>query len=168
MSTQIYRIEGPWRGTLGISARPRGGDWLEDEIQAWREAGVDIIVSLLTRDEAREMDLAKEELYTRGSGLEFFSFPIEDRHVPQSRDLALRLVEQLASSLASGKNINIHCRQGIGRSSLIAAALLIAKGVPNSEAVARISAARHVPVPETPEQRDWIQSLVPAAHPTVP
>jgi len=28
----IYRIKGPWTGTLSIVSRPRGGDWLEHEI----------------------------------------------------------------------------------------------------------------------------------------
>jgi predicted protein tyrosine phosphatase len=167
MSTEIHRIEGPWRGTLGVSAHPRGGDWLEDEIKSWRGAGFDVIVSLLTPAEMQEMDLRREADYARAAHLEFISFPIEDRSVPQSRESVLKLIEQLESRLARGKNVNVHCRQGIGRSALIAAGLLIARGVPSAEAVARISTARHVTVPETPEQRDWIRSLVPTAHPTV-
>lgn len=166
MSTEIYRIDGPWSGTLSISSHPSGGDWLEDEIRAWRDAGVDIIVSLLTREEAQEIDLSKEESYARERGLEFISFPIEDRSVPQSRDSVLKLVEQLESRLASGKNINIHCRQGVGRSSLIAAALLIARGVPAAEAIARVGEARRVRVPETAEQGGWIESLPAVLQPS--
>jgi len=56
----------------------------------------------------------------------------------------------------------MHCRQGIGRSGLIAAGLLIAKGVGSAEAVERISKARHAPVPETSDQRAWIDSLAPS------
>ena len=172
MSTDIYRIEGPWPGALSISARPRGGEWLADELRAWRDAGVEIIVSLLTPEEAREMDLTQEEAYSRERGLEFISFPIEDRSVPESRDLVLKLVEQLESRLASGKNVNIHCRQGIGRSALIAAGLLVARGVTPADTVQRISAARRTSVPETNEQAKWIDALAliltPVSHSRTP
>jgi hypothetical protein len=32
MRAQLYWIEGPWAGHFAIVPRPRGGDWLEDEI----------------------------------------------------------------------------------------------------------------------------------------
>lgn len=139
-------------------------------MKGWRQAGFDIIVSLLTPDEAAEMDLKMEERYSRQHHMEFVSFPIVDRSVPESRVGALKLIEQLEAYLAHGKNINLHCRQGIGRSALIAGALLVAKGVAGAEAVRRISSARHSPVPETPEQRKWIDSvassLTPVGHST--
>ncbi|HTS51441.1 MAG TPA: protein-tyrosine phosphatase family protein [Bryobacteraceae bacterium] len=165
MSTEVYRIDGPWPGRLAISARPRGGDWLADEVKGWRQAGFDIIVSLLTPDEADEMELGMEQRYSREHELEFVSFPIVDRSVPESRAAALKLIEHLEAELARGKNINIHCRQGIGRSALIAAGLLLARGVPKEEALQRISSSRHAPVPETPEQRQWIESVASSLTP---
>lgn len=168
MSTEIYRIDGPWSGTLSISSRPRGGDWLEDEVKNWRDAGFDIIVSLLIPQEEQEMDLTLEGEYARQQHMKFASFPIVDRSVPESRTSILKLIEQLEADLMEGKKINIHCRQGIGRSSLIAVSLLIARGVPTAEALERVSAARHSPVTETQRQRDWIDSvalsLAPIAH----
>src|ERR1700729_3491155 len=109
MPTQIYGIDGPWGGTLSISSRPSGGDWLEDEIRAWRSAGVDIIVSLLTREEAQEMDLSLEGDYARRQHLEFVSFPIVDQGVPESRASTVSLIERLEADLTQGKKINIHC-----------------------------------------------------------
>jgi hypothetical protein len=41
-------------------ARPRGGDWLTDEVQAWQDACVDVIVSLLMREEQQELELLDE------------------------------------------------------------------------------------------------------------
>ena len=165
MPTEVYRIDGPWPGRLAISARPRGGDWLEDELKGWRQAGFDIIVSLLTPDEADEMELRMEERYSRQHHMEFVSFPIVDRSVPESRAEALKLIERLEAALANGKNINVHCRQGIGRSALIAAGMLIARGVPTEEALKRISIARHSLVPETSEQRKWIDFIAPSLAP---
>jgi protein-tyrosine phosphatase len=50
----------------------------------------------------------------------------------------------------------VHCRQGIGRTGLIAACLLVAQGAAPDAAVHNLSAARGLPVPETAEQRRWI------------
>ena len=50
----------------------------------------------------------------------------------------------------------IHCRQGIGRSSLLAAAVLEASSL--DEAWRRIAEARGRSVPDTPEQRAWLQA----------
>jgi hypothetical protein len=52
MRAELYRID---PGALSIMARPRGEDWLMNEIQAWQEAGVDVIVSLLTLEEQTEL-----------------------------------------------------------------------------------------------------------------
>jgi hypothetical protein len=65
MRTKIYWIEGPWPGRLAISSRPRGGDWLEDEVRAWQQAGIETIVSLLTKDEIAALELAQEAEFYR-------------------------------------------------------------------------------------------------------
>jgi protein-tyrosine phosphatase len=162
MSTGFYPIDGPWPGTLAISPRPRGGDWLEDEVKSWRNAGFDVIVSLLTPDEIEEMELQQEPRYCGENHVKFVSFPIVDRSVPDSRIDAQRLIEQLDADLARGKRVNVHCRQGIGRSGLIAASILIAKGLRPAEAVQKVSSARKSAVPETVEQREWIDAMVPS------
>jgi hypothetical protein len=60
MTPEIFWIPGPWRGRLAVAARPRGGDWLEDEARGWQVAGFDIVVSLLEKDEAGELGLDLE------------------------------------------------------------------------------------------------------------
>ena len=57
----------------------------------------------------------------------------------------------------------MHCWGGVGRSSLFAAALLVARGTDADTALARIAAARGVPVPETDEQRAWVSGRSGAA-----
>ena len=163
MSTNIYPIDGPWPGSLAISARPRGGEWLEDEVKSWRDGGFDVIVSLLTPREAEEMDLSQEAGCCRQNHIDFISFPIVDRSVPES-GAASKLILRIEADLSQGKSVNVHCRQGIGRSSLIAAGLF-ARGIPTEEAVKRITQARHSPVPETSEQREWIDSIAASLSP---
>ena len=48
MNTEIYWIKAAGPGKLAVMPRPRGGDWLEDEIRGLKRFGVDILVSLLT------------------------------------------------------------------------------------------------------------------------
>ncbi len=161
MLTQVYWIDGPWPGRLGISARPRGGDWLIDEIDHWHSSGVDIVVSLLTPSEVEQLDLQNEGPVCRRSSVVFISFPIEDRLVPSSDADAIQLIEKLDAELFGGKNIVIHCRQGVGRSGLIAASVLIERGVSVPKAMERVGSARGAQVPETPEQLAWIESHAP-------
>ena len=125
MRSDLYWIDGPWLGRLAISSRPRGGDWLEDEIRSWQRAGLDVVVSLLTSDEIADLDLTREAKLCQDHGLQFISFPIVDRSVPSSRRTAIDLVRKLEETLTAGKRVVIHCRQGIGRAALIAAALIM-------------------------------------------
>jgi len=156
MRTELHWVEGRWPGKLAVGPRPRGGDWLEDEVANWQGAGVNEVVSLLTAEEEVSLDLSKEKSLVTGHGMNFVSFPIPDRQVPRSQhELAIAL-ERVNTALSSGKNVLIHCRQGIGRTGLVAACLLVTRGFNPSAAVDIISAARGIAVPETLEQRDWI------------
>jgi protein-tyrosine phosphatase len=157
MNPKLYWIKGPWPGKLAISARPRGGDWLEDEISGWRTAGVDAVVSLLTPRENEDLELDAESSLTQARGLRFVSLPVEDRSVPSSWEDALHAVDKVAEILQQGRNVAVHCRQGVGRSGIIAAAVLVKHGSTPDDALKLISDARGVPVPETPEQREWVR-----------
>lgn len=156
MRTEIYWVDGPWPGRLALAARPRGGDWLADEIASWRQDGIDTVLSLLTPEEEHDLDLEMERREAKTQGIEFLSFPIPDREVPNSEAEMTLALEKLDGTLSSGKSVIIHCRQGVGRTGLVAACLLVSRGLAPDAAVSRLSAARGVAVPETPEQRDWI------------
>ncbi|MEU3554682.1 hypothetical protein [Streptomyces fragilis] len=65
-----------------------------------------------------------------------------------------------AGRLRAGAHVVTHCRFGIGRASLLAAALLVLNGVDPETAWARIEQARGLAVPDTPEQRGWASCLV--------
>lgn len=162
MPTELYWLNGPWPGRLALAARPRGGDWLADEIADWQRAGVQAILSLLTPEEERDLDLVDELAETRKRRMDFFSFPIPDRQVPNSEGKLADTLEQLNRALSTGKNVAVHCRQGVGRSGLVAACLLVKNGMSPGAAVEAVSAARGVAIPETVEQRDWIERYTPA------
>jgi len=159
MKADLFWISGPWRGRLAIATRPRGGDWLDDEASAWRHADVDVIVSLLEKEEAGQLDLLGERQAAEDHALRFISFPIPDRGVPASLQEAVSLIGRITAQLTAGKNVAVHCRQGIGRSGLIAAGALIAAGTTPDEAMQIVSSARGTAIPETAEQRRWTERL---------
>lgn len=166
--TELYWIEGVWPGRLAIMPRPRGGDWLEDELQSWRRSGVDGVVSLLTREEQSELNLADEEKLSRANGIEFVSFPIVDRGIPASFEDFSEQMLKFSERLANGKTIAVHCRQGIGRAALVAICLLSMSGVEPTAAIERVRTARGRGVPETPEQFRWIADFAKSLAVAVP
>lgn len=159
MAAKIFWIPGPWPGRLAIVPRPRGAEWLNDETGAWREAGIDVVVSLLEPGEEVDLDLSGESTSARASGLAFRALPIPDRGVPSSRRAVAELVDQIVDALRSGKTVAVHCRQGLGRSTMMAAAALIAGGLDAETAINAIRQSRGPDVPETPAQRQWISDF---------
>lgn len=157
MPAKVFWIPGPWRGRLAILPRPRGGDWLGDETKAWHEAGIDVVVSLLEREEEVQLVLADEA--AAAHEIDFKSFPIPDRGVPESHESVAALASVIVDALEKGRNVAVHCRQGIGRSAVIAGAALMAAGEPLTAALATITESRGLEVPETAEQRQWLRDF---------
>lgn len=149
-------IDPPLAGRIGTSPRPRGGDWLEDEVAAWRATGVDHVVSLLTPDEQVELGLESEVELCSAHGIAFTSIPVQDRGLPMSRADFTGAADRLLREVQTGKTVLIHCRQGIGRASLLAAAVLAAAGLDGDSAFRAVERARGRPVPDTEEQRGWL------------
>ena len=142
-----------------MMARPRGGDWLSDEIQNLKRQNVSCVVSLLTSEEISELGLEKEETECKNLNIEFISYPVADRKCPDSERSFLELVARICNSLSDGQKIAVHCRMGIGRSGIVSAAVLIATGHKTSAVFDRLSNVRGLNVPDTKEQEDWIQNL---------
>jgi protein-tyrosine phosphatase len=157
MLPTIYKVKNIGSGFLAIMARPRVDDWVHDEFAGLRVLGVSGVVSLLEVTEARELNLESEEEYCSAASLTFDSFPIPDRGVPLSVNALSKFACDIYHRCAVGKSIVIHCRAGIGRSGLVAAAVLMHSGISAEEAIQRISQARGVSVPDTDEQALWIE-----------
>lgn len=85
MYSRIFWLPFGAAGRLAILSRPTS-EWLADEITAWRDAGVSIVVSLLEPQEQAELGLLAEAEQCRMHALEFVSFPIADRSVPASHE----------------------------------------------------------------------------------
>ena len=144
---------------LALMPKPRGGEDLEDEVCAWRSAGLDTVVSLLESDEVRELELRMEANFCAQHGIAFHSYPITDRGTPSSKRRAHEFIDQLHGTLLAGRAVAIHCRAGIGRTGLVAGCLLHLIGVPRSDVFQMLSRARGVAVPDTIEQIKWVDAF---------
>ncbi|MEV6931874.1 sulfur transferase domain-containing protein [Dactylosporangium sp. NPDC051485] len=150
----LYTVDG-----ISILAKPRPGDWLEDDLARLARAGVQVLVSLLTDDEVRETGLAGEAACARDAGLEFLRVPIPDRQAPGA-DFSASVLPVLVGHHRAGRHVAVHCRFGIGRSATVAAGVLVACGGDPGDVWARLAAVRGVPVPDVDAQRHWVESLI--------
>lgn len=156
MKPDIYQVELIGSGFLAVMAKPVSGEWIEDEFQNISNFGINQIVSLLEVSESRDVGLQDEKLLSEKNGMQFTSFPIKDRGLPESVLKYTELTKNLYHQIAGGKNTVIHCRAGIGRTGIVAAGVLLHCGFEPVEAFEHISAKRGIQVPDTQEQRDWL------------
>ena len=157
MLTPLHDVPTDAAGQLAVMPRPRGGDWLSEEVSNWRSRGVTRVVSALTTSEIAELGLTAEESLCNEAGIAYQCFPIEDRSVPRDLAAFLCLAKEINSWVSQGEFVAVHCRMGIGRSGTIAAAVLVLRGATVTEAFDIISQARGLQVPDTPGQVDWLR-----------
>jgi len=156
-SKTAFEVYAAGTARLWIARRPRG-DWLLDDIRALKDVGIGVIVSLLTADEVRNLDLIDEPDCCKRLDVEFMSVPIPDFGVPSDSSSFMRAVADVTKYLEEGTSVAVHCRQSIGRSGLLICGVLLRLGLSVDQAVATASAARGVTVPESPEQRRWLEA----------
>ena len=159
MGTPLHWIREIEPHRLALAARPRGNDWLGDEIAAWQRAGVRTVVSLLEAHEVRDLELEKEAEFCAEHGVDFVSFPIQDRGVPASVEMVRPLLEEMMLRLRREEAVVVHCRMGIGRTGLIAGCVLHWLGVRREEIFDVLSRARGLGMPDTEEQAEWVDAF---------
>ncbi len=161
MNSDIYWIDFSKIGKnkIGIMAHPKGNDCLDNEIKSLKERKIDYLVSLLEKSEELELGLLNEDKFCKKWGINFICFPIKDINTPENESDFIQLAKDLATIIQNNKNIVIHCRMGIGRSSILAAATMIVLGYEGKEAFEIISNYRKLKVPDTDEQKNWVLSI---------
>jgi protein-tyrosine phosphatase len=155
----IYPIQHIGTGLLAVMPKPVSGEWMEDEFAGIARWGITHIVSLLEETEAADVGLAQEGELAEKNGMQFTSFPIPDRCLPADSIGFVRLTHALYTGIRAGNQTVVHCRAGIGRAGMLAAGILIQHGLAAEQAFELISQKRRVPVPDTPEQFNWICQL---------
>ncbi len=155
---EFYEITPCPLGRLATMPCPRGCDWLQGEVRSLKDAGITDVVSMLMPEEEVELGLNGEYKCCVEAGLHFHRHATRDRGIPK-RPAFDAFIDKLVPLLRQQAFIAIHCRAGIGRSTVLAVALLCRLGVSSRDALARIVEARGFQVPDTDAQLEFIQAL---------
>lgn len=129
------------------------------------ELGISRVVSLLQEEEATQLGLGQEARLCQEAGMEFVHWPVADHSTPTDAKAFARLAKDCYQHLQAGEQLAVHCFAGIGRTGLLATAILLRDGLGVDAAVLRLSRARGLRVPETREQIQWLHRYQERFHP---
>jgi protein-tyrosine phosphatase len=158
MPLDLWWVETPAAGRVGVVQRPRGGDWLAHDFAFLRGEGVDLVVSALGDKETRKSWLEDAHLHAEAVGLAYLRLPIPNLLTPGPEFRPA--LHELAGRVRRGEAVVAHCFACVGRSPLIAASMLALLGVEPGEAWRRVERARGCAVPDTLAQRLWVWGLI--------
>jgi len=144
---------------IAISAKPHGGVALEQEIIKYKNFGIDIIVSLLTPEEAEAAGLAQEHSLCNRHKIGFLSYPIPDMGVAENIADFKKIILSTLKFLQLGKSVMVHCYGGLGRSGTFVACLLKQFFATSNELISFISTKRDAKIPETKSQFEFIDNF---------
>lgn len=125
-----------------------------DTLQA---AGATALITLMPAEELRLNRVDELPALCAARGIEWFHLPVADEQVPlDDFDAAwMQAHARIRALLDEGRSIAIHCKGGSGRTGLIAARILIERGLPRAEAVALVQALRPKAI-QHPAHAAWI------------
>jgi protein-tyrosine phosphatase len=162
-----FWVPRPGSGRLALMAAPRPGAGLAVDVAALAAAGVSDVVCLLPDAELVRLGLADEPDLLARNGVRLHRLPVRDFGVPDE-SAARVLAAIVAGRLAEGAVVVVHCRGGVGRSSTVAATVLVHEGLAADDAWRVLAAARGRPVPETRAQRAFVAAFAGTPPPRRP
>jgi protein-tyrosine phosphatase len=133
-------------------------DALEDAWSEVERAGVRVIACLAPQDEIEKKspDYAAA-IETDEAPASLLRLPIGDFEGPGSDEGFRELAQEVAVSLRAGDGVLIHCGAGVGRTGMVAIAVLMILGASHTDAERRVRAAGSIP--ERPAQEEAVRRL---------
>jgi protein-tyrosine phosphatase len=133
---------------------------LKDSLLTLKQAGASAILTLMPKDEIARNQVTDLPTLCEELGLAWFHCPIEDDHAPLA-DFATAWQQQgphIHKLLKEGKKVAIHCKGGSGRTGLVAAQILLERGIDKERVKQRIQALRPYALTLAPHEA-YFQSL---------
>ncbi len=117
---------------------------LEADIKTISSWGATVLVTLMEVIELHVLQVNNLPEKLAEYGIDWIHLPIRNRSLPDGDFEVLwdKVGAELRSILQGGGKILIHCQEGVGRTGLIAARLLIEMGVAKDEAISLVRGAR--------------------------
>ncbi len=138
------RVDLPARvpGKLLLHSMPGRFETIERAWQQVKSDAVGSIVCLAEQYEIRLKSAAYAEALEGGNvPCSVLSLEIREGGVPEDRDGFWTLANAVANRLESGEAVLVHCAGGLGRTAMLAIAVLMVLGEPMNEAESAVSRA---------------------------
>lgn len=138
---------------------------LREDVQAIRDWGAAMVVTLMERHELRQLQVADlgREVEAAGMAWRFWEIIDGSPMVPAGgsteADPWKAGCAELLRVLGTGRKVYVHCRGGLGRTGTLAARLLIETGLSPEMAIKEVREARPGAI-ETREQEEYLRTKV--------
>ena len=154
-------VETESKGRLYRSPMPRGRYDLVDRVYpAWRDARIDVVISLTSVEEFVEKSGANQIELMEEMGFEIIHFPIIDRSIAEYNAME-SFVPLVIEYLNQGMNVVAHCSAGIGRTGTVLACVLgQLKGLTATDAITFLNKLKPSIGPENNEQREFVTTYI--------
>lgn len=133
---------------------------LRNALHELKTAGTSAVITMMPRHELAEHGVADIEAACTELGLQWFHFPVEDDAAPEHA-FHTQWAQQSATILnllSTGNTIAVHCKGGSGRTGLMVALLLRARGETLENATQSVQAIRPKSLQLT-AHRDFLASF---------
>lgn len=99
---------------------------LKNDLSSIWDQGINCIVSLITKDELKKLDINDFDKTITEYGFEHYSVEIQDLGIPSTNQLGTFkiLTKNIIVAIKTEKKVLIHCNAGLGRSGLFAGILV--------------------------------------------
>ena len=146
-------------GKARIALCPCPGQWgpLAGDLERLRDLGAVDLVTLIEDHEFALLGVTSMAAQVAASGIRWWHLPIRDMGVPDANFEARWQIAggELGKLLENGRSIAVHCRGGLGRTGIVAARLLVERGMAPAQAIAHVRETRPGSI-ETKAQEDFV------------
>jgi ADP-ribosylglycohydrolase/protein-tyrosine phosphatase len=146
-----------------------------ERLKRFLASGVSCFIDLTDPEEAPPYEAYLPFATPDGRRIAYLREPIVDHDVPAGRETMTRILRMIDDALAAGHVVYLHCRAGVGRSSMVVGCWLAERSATAADALMalqdlwRQSARSRAwsAVPETDEQVEYVRTWRSTAPPAI-